>query len=270
MNIMNSILFNILNLFLNKTTFVLSIILLVSISPIILLTYYVFSTVPVLLTINKFFYNLDNINTLFFHSFLYIYVTFRFVYNVSKHIFLNRRKVSKFLSKHLITYYFLSQICLIFNIFIQYFLLTICGDIETNPGPSNDAKSLSICHWNLNGISTQNYVKLSMIEAYNALYNYDIICISETFLDSSHSDNNSALKLKGYELIRSDHPSNTKRGGVCLYYKEHLPLKLRINISTLNECLTVELKTKNTNVLLHVFIDHPVSQTMNLVIFAMI
>ena len=138
---------------------------------------------------------------------------------------------------------FLSQICLILNIFIQYFLLTVCGDIETNPGPSNDAKSLSICHWNLNGISTQNYVKLSMIEAYNALYNYDIICISKTFKFFSIGKW-FYIETQRFELIRSDHPSNTKRGGVCLYYKEHLPLKLRINISTLNECITIELKTK--------------------------
>ena len=67
------------------------------------------------------------------------------------------------------------------NSFIQYFLLIKCGDIETNQGPFNDKKSLSICHWNLNGISKHNYVKLSMLEAYNALHNYDIICISETF-----------------------------------------------------------------------------------------
>ena len=27
-------------------------------------------------------------------------------------------------------------------------------------------------------------------------------------------------------FIKGDHPSNTKRGGVCIYYKETLPLKL--------------------------------------------
>ena len=222
----------------------LTIILLVLISPIILVTCYVFSAFPVLLNLNKIFYSLDNINDLFFDAFLYIYVTFRFVHNVSVYIFLNRRGVSKYLSKILTSYVFLSQICLILNLFIQYFLLIICGDIETNPGPSNDAKSLSICHWNLNGISTQNFIKLSMLEAYNALHNYDIICISETYLNSSLSDNDLTLKLQGYELIRSDHPSNTKRGGVCIYYKDHLPLKIRRNISALSECLVVELKTK--------------------------
>ena len=44
-----------------------------------------------------------------------------------------------------------------------------------------------------------------------------------------------------YNLIRSDHPSNTKRGGVCLYYKNYLRLRA-LNISYLKECLNFELK----------------------------
>ena len=102
--------------------------------------------------------------------------------------------------------------------------------------------SISICHWNLNGIAAQNYTKLAMLEAYNALHNYDLICNSETFLDSSHSDSSHPLKLDGYNLIRADHPSNLKRGGVCIYYKVHLPLKIRNDISPLDECLVVEIK----------------------------
>ena len=31
--------------------------------------------------------------------------------------------------------------------------------------------------------------------------------------------------LEGYNLIRSDDPSNTKRGGVCIYYKERLAVR---------------------------------------------
>ena len=26
----------------------------------------------------------------------------------------------------------------------------------------------------------------------------------------------------GYSLLRADHPIDIKRGGVCIYYKEHL------------------------------------------------
>ena len=41
--------------------------------------------------------------------------------------------------------------------------------------------------------------------------------------------------------MRSDHPSNNKCGGVCIYYKEALPLRV-INVNYLNECLRFELK----------------------------
>ena len=42
-------------------------------------------------------------------------------------------------------------------------------------------------------------------------------------------------------LIRSDHPSNTKRGGVCVYYRSSLLLRV-VNIGHLNECLSFELQ----------------------------
>ena len=48
------------------------------------------------------------------------------------------------------------------------------------------------------------------------------------------------MEISGYTLVHSDHPSITKRGGVCLYYKNNLPLRV-INIGYLNECLTLEL-----------------------------
>ena len=63
-------------------------------------------------------------------------------------------------------------------------------------------------------------------------------------MNSPQAGNDPALKLQGYELIRSDHSSNSKRGGVCMYHKEHLPLKMRNDITFLNECIVVELKSK--------------------------
>ena len=38
-----------------------------------------------------------------------------------------------------------------------------------------------------------------------------------------HDDN---LELPGYNLVRADNPTNTKRGGVCIYYHNSLPLKV--------------------------------------------
>ena len=42
-------------------------------------------------------------------------------------------------------------------------------------------------------------------------------------------------------MIRSDHPSNAKPRGVCIYYKSSLPLRV-INIGFLHECLSFELQ----------------------------
>ena len=170
-------------------------ILLVSISPFILLIYSIFSSFPILKDINRFSQNLDDINMLLFNSFLYIYVTLRFMYNIFIHLIINRRNVVKFTLKYITSYLYSFELCLSLNLSIQYFLLIRSGDIETNPGPHN-RHSLSICHWNLNGISAHNYVKLSMLEAYNAIYDYDIICISETYLNFSQSGNDHRFKTQ--------------------------------------------------------------------------
>ena len=67
----------------------------------------------------------------------------------------------------------------------------------------------------------------------------DIVFLSETFLDSiiAHDDTN--LDINGYAMLRADHPSNSKRRGVCIYFKESLPL-IRRNISNMQECLVGE------------------------------
>ena len=51
--------------------------------------------------------------------------------------------------------------------------------------------------------------------------------------------------INGYSLLRADHPSNSKHGGVCLYFKEHLPFIRRNNLSILQECLVTEIIVDN-------------------------
>ena len=45
--------------------------------------------------------------------------------------------------------------------------------------------------------------------------------------------------------MHSDHPSNKKRGGVCIYYKRFLPLRI-IDINWLNVCVRLELMVGDT------------------------
>ena len=53
------------------------------------------------------------------------------------------------------------------------------------------------------------------------------------------------LKIEGYHLERVDHQLNVKRGGACVYYKEHLPLKIRKDLCKLNECFLCKLRVGN-------------------------
>ena len=113
-----------------------------------------------------------------------------------------------------------------FGFYIMVFInmVLLCGDIEENPGPTTKPNyNLSVCHWNVNSIPFHNFQKITVLEGFVASHKFDIICISETFLNSTYEDND--LNLNGYSLLWADHPSNAKKGGVCIYYKETLELK---------------------------------------------
>jgi len=105
----------------------------------------------------------------------------------------------------------------------------LCGDVETNPGPD----TFNFCCWNLNSITSYDFLRLSLLEAYNSIYKYDLISVVETHLDDS--DDESRLQLDGYSFIKSNHPLNVKRGGVALYVKDSIPMNQRYDLSTLPE-----------------------------------
>ena len=62
-----------------------------------------------------------------------------------------------------------------------------------------------------------------MLLAYIAPHEFDINCMSETFLIHSLENDSNRLTIDGYNLIRSDNPSNLKKGRVCIYYKNIFP-----------------------------------------------
>ena len=97
------------------------------------------------------------------------------------------------------------------------------GDDEVNPEPKQKGKDcLSVCQWNLSSISAYDYSKLFLSNSYNSLHKFDIICLSETNVDSNTPLDDDDFGISGYMLVRSDDPSNNKREGVCLYYKNNL------------------------------------------------
>ena len=85
-------------------------------------------------------------------------------------------------------------------------------------------------------------------KAYIVIHKFDIICISEIYLDSSTPFDDNNLEISGYTflgkfLVHSDHPSNNKRGGVCIFYKSFL--SLRIEFSMYNICKKVYVLNLN-------------------------
>ena len=122
-------------------------------------------------------------------------------------------------------HYFESVFIFLLTLTYIFLLLQCHGEIKLNPGPQKlKAKSFLVSHWNLNSLFAHNFSKLTQLKAYISMYKHDFICLSETYLDSTIPD--SLLEIDGYNLVRADHSNNIKRGGVCIYYKESLPVRV--------------------------------------------
>ena len=82
----------------------------------------------------------------------------------------------------------------------------------------------------INSIAAHDFSKLDALKVFNTIHNFNLICLSETFLDSSFSQNDPDLNIAGDEMIRADHPLNIKQGRVSIYFKDTLPL----NVTNIN------------------------------------
>ena len=120
-------------------------------------------------------------------------------------------------------------------------LLLLSGDIELNPGPQTE-NSVRFFHWNLNGICARNGVKIPLSEAYNSLYKYDAIAVSESMLDSKVRDEEISIEGFSKEVFRNDHPSDSKIGGICMYFREGLPIQRRKDLELLPEIIVADIK----------------------------
>ena len=78
----------------------------------------------------------------------------------------------------------------------KHLLLLLLGDIETNPGPKRSS-NIKFCHWNLNGLAAHNFEKVPLVEAFIASNNFDLVCLSETFLDSTILNEDVNIQING-------------------------------------------------------------------------
>ena len=70
--------------------------------------------------------------------------------------------------------------------------------------------------------------------------------------------------------MRSDHPSDSKRGGVFIYYKDHIPLIKRDDICILNNGLVTKIRSKGEKHFLTSIYRFPSQSMMSLKIYFLI
>ena len=116
--------------------------------------------------------------------------------------------------------------------------ILLSTDIKINPGPGEGM--FKFWAWNLNSLSAHDYFRVSLINSYNSVYNYDLIGIVETHLDSTADE--SKLALNGYSFLRSNYPQDLKRGGVGPYVKDTFPARNRLDLVTVHECIVCEIQ----------------------------
>ena len=72
-------------------------------------------------------------------------------------------------------------------------------------------------YWNANSIVKDNFQRFRLIEAHNSIVNYDLISICETSLNDSIKLPD--ILLNDYTFVSSQNPTNTRHGGVGLFFK---------------------------------------------------
>ena len=87
-------------------------------------------------------------------------------------------------------------------------------------------------------MAKDNFQRVQLIEAHNSLHSYDLISLCEVSLNDTVEVPDS--QLCDYNFIAKNNVSNTRHGGVGLFYKNSSPLLVRNDLG-FSEALVVEL-----------------------------
>ena len=122
----------------------------------------------------------------------------------------------------------------------------MAGYIHPHPGQVNIG--LKFCHWNLNGINARDKIKIPLTEPCSSIFHYDVIALSETIINNSVRDEDIYIEGFSKEFFRSDHPSDDKEGGVCIYFKETLPIERRKDLESIQETVVTEITLRRKKI----------------------
>ena len=93
--------------------------------------------------------------------------------------------------------------------------------------------------WNLNSLAKDNFQRIRIIEAHNALFKYALISICEARLNDSVELPENLIDDNTF--VPANNPANATHGGVGLFYKNSLPVIVRNDLS-FDESIVTEIK----------------------------
>ena len=70
------------------------------------------------------------------------------------------------------------------------------------------------------------FTKFYLLSAYISVHKFDIICLSEIYLNSKILSDDENLEIAGYILVWEDHPSNSKVMESVFTIKAHSHVEL--------------------------------------------
>ena len=106
---------------------------------------------------------------------------------------------------------------IMFFTFVIQILLIISGSVEINPGP-HVSKLLSFAVWNLDSLPARDFARIPLTESFQATYDFDMFGVCESMLNENISNEDILTNGFSPDPFRSDKDSDTRNGGVCLYF----------------------------------------------------
>ena len=115
------------------------------------------------------------------NSLIFVNVLIKSIYPVTVNLTSVSYNAVMSLSSEIRNSFFITTICII--------LLLVSGSVEKHPGPIKESRpykvpktSLSFAMWNLDSIPARNYCRISLIESFQAVYDFDIFGACESSL----------------------------------------------------------------------------------------
>lgn len=123
-------------------------------------------------------------------------------------------------------------------------LLIRSGNVESNPGPP--PRLLSFATWNIDSLTPKKH----FIDSLQSTYDFDLFGICETYLNDKTPDADVLVDVFPDPPFRSDCKIlGRARGGVCLFFKDTVPIKRRQDLEFMDETIVAEINLNRKKII---------------------